>query len=85
MNRIPIFTPFGCLPDVFLHSRSWLHNRTYVPDNIAKVVYFYGILNGNNEDWQIVYRRYGYEWRSDERAILLNALAASRDPSVLSK
>jgi len=65
--------------------KSWVHNKTYIPDNIAKVVYFYGILNGNNEDWQIVYQRYGYEWRDDERAKLLNALTASRDPVVLSK
>ena len=62
-----------------------MHNQTYVPENIAKVIYFYGVLNGGDDEWQIVYSRYGFEWRSERKAALLNALGASTNPWTLNK
>lgn len=65
--------------------RDWMHNQTYIPENIAKVIYFYGVFNGGENEWQIVYRKYGFEWRQERKAALLNALGASKNPWTLNR
>ncbi len=60
-------------------------NQTRINPNIAGVVYFYGVRNGGQVEWNRVYQAYTFQRKGDEKKALKNALAGSTVSRTLQK
>jgi len=65
--------------------QSWMLNGTNVDGDIRSTVYYCGVMNGGDEEWQFVYDNFMKSNDPAERSKLQSALSASQKPWIINK
>lgn len=74
-----------CLKNASSMFNKWMNNDEQIPSDFKKLIYYYGVRNGDEKEWNFIFNQYMRTTVPYEKFTLLQALCATMQPDIMDR